>query len=443
MKLTDRERVDGTEVTIGHRVHYENHGKIISKTYSAEFRDADGKQVSESLGTTNRARARRLAIEIQNRLDTGTGRPVESQTQISELCDRYFDSVKAKGVAPKTIYKYDADLKKLKKFCEEKDITLARRFGEQDFFRFRRWLVEQEYAAKTVEAALILTKQVFKWAWRQHILRDYSLASASLGKAKAGPQPCFTTDQVDTLIEAGQGEEKAAFALMGYAGLRIGEVEQLHWEDLREKDGKLTMLHIRRGGSMGTTKDKDERFVPIHPRVAPLLQPRKKSGVIFSTFRERTLLQRLKDLCKEKGFEKPDQYKLHSLRHHFASLCANHGVAYRKALAWLGHSSSDMLNLYYHLYDEDSQQSMVALAASHAPAKPQSSEPPPSEGSLRAVDQSTIEKTPQAPEIQELVACLTEGTEREGFEPPEPRRAQRISNPPLSTTQPPLLNASI
>ncbi len=118
------------------------------------------------------------------------------------------------------------DLKKLKKFCEEKDLTLARRFSEEDFFRFRRWLVEQEYAAKTVGAALILTKQVFKWTWRQHILRDYSLASASFSKAKAGPQPCFTTDQVDTLIEAGQGEEKAALALMGYGGLRIGEVEQ-------------------------------------------------------------------------------------------------------------------------------------------------------------------------------------------------------------------------
>ena len=35
----------------------------------------------------------------------------------------------------------------------------------------------------------------------------------------------------------------------------------------------------------------------------------------------------------------------------FASLCANHRVAHRKALAWLGHSSSEMLDLYYHLHD--------------------------------------------------------------------------------------------
>ena len=49
-------------------------------------------------------------------------------------------------------------------------------------------------------------------------------------------------------------------------------------------------------------------------------------------------------------------------RHHFASLCANHDFADRKTLAWLGHSSSQMLDLYYRLYDEDSQQAMMALA---------------------------------------------------------------------------------
>ncbi len=32
--------------------------------------------------------------------------------------------------------------------------------------------------------------------------------------------------------------------------------------------------------------------------------------------------------------------------------------------AWLGHSSSEMLELYYHLHDDDSQKAMLALANS-------------------------------------------------------------------------------
>ena len=120
--------------------------------------------------------------------------------------------------------------------------------------------------------------------------------------------------------------------------------------------------------------------------------------------------------CK---FEKPDEFKLHSFRHHFASLCANHGVAHRKALAWLGHSSSDMLDLYYHLHDDDSQQAMQALAATGtetAVVGPAAVEG--SEGSLMANGQSTIEKLSQVREFQELVDCLTKETERGGFEPP-------------------------
>ncbi len=37
-------------------------------------------------------------------------------------------------------------------------------------------------------------------------------------------------------------------------------------------------------------------------------------------------------------------------------------VAHRKALAWLGHSSSEILDPYYHLHDADSQSAMQSLA---------------------------------------------------------------------------------
>ena len=431
MKLVDRERVDGTQVTIGRRIHYENGKQRVARRFAAEYRDAEGEQVCETLRTSNKADARRLAIEIQQRLDNGSDRVPEATVSIDELADRYFEAVKTKDVAPKTEWKYKTDIEKLKEFCHETGIILARRFSADDLFRFRQWLIKKDYAAKTVEAALVLTKQVFKWGWRQAVLRDYRLASVSLPKAKAKPQPCFTTDQVESLINIAEGEEKAAFAMMGYAGLRIGEVEQLCWEDIRHRDGKATMFHIRRGGSAGTTKDKDERFVPIHPRIAEHLGESKKLGQVFQGIAERTLLARLKSLCKVCKFEKPDEFKLHSFRHHFASLCANHGVAHRKALAWLGQSSSDMLDLYYHLHDDDSQQAMLALAggsgalSNRDPGALNSKKSETtgnvegaSEGSLRANGQSTIEKLSQVREFQDFVNCLEKETERGGFEPP-------------------------
>lgn len=455
MKLIDRERVDGTQVTIGRRIHYENGKQRIGRRFAAEYRNVEGEQVCETLRTSNKAQARRLALEIQQRVENGTDRQPEPMIDIETMADRYFESVKNKDVAPKTIVKYEENLSKLKKYASEVGITLARRFSADDLFAFRKWLIDQDYAPKTIDGILVLTKQAFKWAWRQTLTRDYRLAAVSLPKAKASPQPCFTTEQVELLLKTTVGEDRLAFSMMAYAGLRIGEVEQLRWEDIRHRDGKPTMFHVRRGGSRGTTKDKDERFVPVHPRIADYLDEPKKSGQVFTAIRARDLLMRLKVLCKTCGFENPDSFKLHSFRHHFASLCANHHVAYRKALAWLGHSSSEMLDLYYHLHDDDSQQAMLALAGMSAATHDTAKSPENNgnstalavapenrfEGSLRAVGQSTIEKLLQLREFQELVNCLQIESEREGFEPPQQLPADRISNAAPSATRTPLQDA--
>src|SRR5262249_55451183 len=136
MKLIERERVDGTQVTIGRRIHYENGKQRIGRRFAAEYRGAEGEQVCETLRTTNKAHARRLAIEIQQRLDNGSDKVPEATVSLEDLADRYFEAVKTKDVAPKTEWKYKADLAKLKEFCKEVDITLARRFSADDLFRF-------------------------------------------------------------------------------------------------------------------------------------------------------------------------------------------------------------------------------------------------------------------------------------------------------------------
>ncbi len=416
MKLMNRERVDGTPVTIGHRVRYRDGSRKASKRYSAEYRDETGKQVCEGLGTRSRLEARRMAVEIFTRLREGRPRIVDSTLRVEELVEAYFQTAKARGLARKTEWKYSTDLDKLKEFCRQRRISLAHRFGRETFFEYRQWLVEKGYADKTVYGALTLAKQVFKWGFQEGRLREYRLGAARIAKAKAKPQPCFTTEQVELIVANSEGAEKVAFATLAYAGLRIGELEQLQWVDVQLDRGDLGMFHIRLGGSGGTTKDKDHRFVPISPRIRPLLESLSRTGqLVFPSTSERRLLKNLKNICREIGLPSPQQFKLHSFRHHFASMCANHGVAHRKALAWLGHSSSDMLDLYYHLHDADSQAAMRSLADDTL-VKSQGTGVG-FEGNLRATGQSTIEKTPQALDVRELVDALCGQTERAGFEP--------------------------
>lgn len=103
MKLHNRERVDGTTVTIGKRVYYNYSKKAISRKYTAEYRDIDGTQSVTHLGTNNRAQARRSAIEIQLRLDAGQEKVKPSNIEIEELVPQYLEIVQAKGIARTTV----------------------------------------------------------------------------------------------------------------------------------------------------------------------------------------------------------------------------------------------------------------------------------------------------------------------------------------------------
>jgi integrase len=440
MKLSDRERIEGTDITIGRRVYYKAGVETLSPRWAAEYREGTGKQVCVNLGTKSKLEAKRKALALHAKVEDGQPHVADARLGLEDLVDAYFAFTRAKGVAKKTEWKYRADLGKLKTFCSQQQTVLAMRFGRETFYRYREWLVKQEYAPKTVYAALTVCKQVFKWGHAEGRLKEYRLANTKLAEAKAKPQPCFTTEQVEQLINATTGVEQAVLATLAYAGLRIGEAEQMLWRDVRLAGNGSGMFHVRLGGSNGTTKDKDARFVPIHPRIRPLIAALPKVGDhVFPDIRERQLLKRLKTLCGELKFPKASEFKLHSFRHHFGSLCANHQVAYRKALAWLGHSDSSILQLYYHLTDSDSQAAMESLAGDAfkdtVELKPDAKRV---EGNLRATGQSTIETGAQKEAEQVFMTLLGQKAERGRFELPLPLLVGRFSKPVHSTTLPPL-----
>ncbi|UYV13492.1 MAG: site-specific integrase [Phycisphaera sp.] len=370
MKLVDREVVDGTSVTIGRKVHYRNTAdgpvRRVARAYSAVYAEA-GSRRFQGLGTTNKREARRRAIEIQKRLDAGERRTPPSRTTIVQLIDRYEAYNRDRDLAPKTRAKYTAEFDKLRRFCRESGITRADRFDAEAYAKFGAWLRQQthkqgtSYASKSNYTTLTVCKQMFKWAWLQRLAPATSLASARLPTARPKPQPCFTTQQVEGMLGRCEGVTHAAIAILAYTGLRVGELEQLHWSDVHLEMGELGMLHVHRGGSSGSTKDREARFVPIDPKIRPVLDALPRDDdLVLPELRARTLLAQIKRLCIKLGYGR--SYKTHSLRHHFASSCANSSIPYRMALAWMGHSSSSILDLYYHLHDAESEAAMIRMA---------------------------------------------------------------------------------
>lgn len=162
-----------------------------------------------------------------------------------------------------------------------------------------------------------------------------------------------------------------AFALAAYAGLRRGELLGLLREDV---DLAAGVIHVRRqlvrvGGRLVTSAPKSEagiRDVPILPELLPVLQsacrllhPRARIVPIAPE----TLDHRWHAAQEAAEIEQP--YRLHDLRHTYATRLIAAGCNINAVQYLLGHSSYQLTaDTYTHLDGFDAAQAVRRVSAS-------------------------------------------------------------------------------
>ncbi len=370
MKLIDKQIVEATKpaIYIGKRT-YKSKGSDdvrVAKPYWAEY-FVHGRQHQESLGVSNKAAAVRVAYALAERLERGQMKVRDSRRTVQELADRYYGYCKARNLTPKTLTKYRGQLERFKQWCKSEGIRRARTFSPDDLFAYRSYLSEMHgLSEKSIYGETILLKQLFKWASKNGYLARNLLEALRFPKVRSAKQPCFSMQQVELLLANSEPWAMPMFSALAFTGIRVGELQQLKWEDVHF--GR-NVIHITRGGSDGRTKNKEDRFIPIHgQKLKPVLQSLlRKSELVFlmpdgKAVSPRKLRKYLKGLCKECGFEKPKQYKLHTFRHFFASYCSQQNLSYKYILEWMGHSSSSILDIYFTMNDRQAQWAMNSLS---------------------------------------------------------------------------------
>lgn len=235
-----------------------------------------------------------------------------------------------------------------------------------------------------VQAALI---SVEDRAGSRQAQLAYTLLHASLKRAvRSGhlaANPADAVDKPEHTVRQGKaisGEDWAtlrpviagelAFALLGFAGLRRGEALGLCWRDV---DLRCGLLHIRRALvrvnhrlTMQPTKSRaGERDVPISPELLPLLRAAYRFAPdqrVIGCAPE-TLARRWRAAQVEAGVSQP--YRLHDLRHTYATRYVLAGCNLRILQYMLGHSSLELTaNTYTHINAQDALSECQRLAAS-------------------------------------------------------------------------------
>jgi len=377
MRFMGREYVDGTEprVYIGRRVFRDRNTLqlVESNVWWAEY-CVEGRQRQESLKTRRRDEAIRAAFRIGERLRQGLIDEPCKRTTVGEVFDQYLQLLRARGRAPRTLEKYELVQRNVVQWCG--GARRAAALTEDDFWDFRRFLVEEiGVGEKTAYDRQIVVKQCFKWAKNKRLIPRNPLAGVPMNKPDPTPQPCFTPQQVKTLLEHAGEHYTPIFAALAYTGMRFGELAALRWSDIKSLGGDKGRILIHDGGSNGTTKNRRSRQVPISHELREVLAvlPRNHELVFTAPpspqypeggrpVNERRALAFLKRLCRKVGFENPAQYKLHTFRHVFSSMCAMSNVAYKYALEWLGHRDSRILDIYYTAYDDVAHEAIKTIS---------------------------------------------------------------------------------
>ncbi len=223
---------------------------------------------------------------------------------------------------------------------------------------------------KTIKDILIVLKMVLKFGAKNKWL-DYTPFDIQFPteREKHNIEVLTKTDQKKIMNYI---QEHFTFRNLGIyiclsAGMRIGELCALTWEDIDTDNGVISVnrtiqrIYVIEDGNrrteliLDTPKTKNSiREIPISKDLLRILKPFKK--IVNPSFfvltndakptEPRTYRSYYKNLMKEL---KMPELKFHGLRHSFATRCIESNCDYKTVSVLLGHSNiSTTLNLYVH-----------------------------------------------------------------------------------------------
>ncbi len=211
-------------------------------------------------------------------------------------------------------------------------------------------------------------------------LIDFELATRNpalevkKSKTEKNKMPVYLEEHhLKTVLHYVQGRYRnrnlAVFLLMGYCGLRVGEVHRLNLSHFKKEKGTLEVLGKGRKWNEiplpdmvveYLTKVEEERIHPSSSREEAFFVSQK--GKRLSIRQIQKIAAQVFDAFKQDHPQMTDlKLSCHKLRHSFATMLLNNHVDIRVVKELLGHASIETTMIYTHINDEQKRSAMKTI----------------------------------------------------------------------------------
>jgi len=267
--------------------------------------------------------------------------------------------------APGTLSRYKNALQAFGRHIREHGVQYVDEVSLRMLEGFKRFRVEKEKCdVSTAYHNSIIVKGAFKWASKA--ARGYLAVNPAVDWETPPPvKPKRFTYGVEDVakMEAGvRGWLRPVVTMLSLTGMRINELVNLRWQDV---DFERKLLHIRIQETW-KPKGRQDRTVPMHPKVETLLKGLPLGGYVVKSPRGKQLCGQTTLAClkTDQGRLGLVEGDLHGFRRYFATTMMRNGVDADTVRQWGGwRTFKTMLRYLADVNSADSVKAMNQAAA--------------------------------------------------------------------------------
>lgn len=268
------------------------------------------------------------------------GQQINKTATLGEWLDKWMQLYKVNSLKP-------SSLEQMKRYLPAFAPIANRPLNRLTAIEVQEFLNNVESPRKREKLHLMLKDALTK-AMKCKLLDDDLFDGIKLPKRTRKRTVALTAEQEEAFVEACRKSNMGNLLLLClYQGLRLGEAMALTYEDLDFQHRTISITKsIDSLGNLTTPKTETSiRTIPMFQRTYDML-PHDTTGRVFTHSRKvyQNAMLRIVHKLNLKNVS------IHTLRHTFATRCAEIGISAKMTQQWLGHSTIDMtMNVYTHI----------------------------------------------------------------------------------------------